>query len=109
MADWIYVDCSNVFIEGKRVSAVKQGLIPDIYDATKNRIVDNEYRISFAKPYEFVVGHKTSTTARAMLFGSRPPQNDVIWEVAKRVRFEIFVEECLNNSFGYADIRSFGF
>ena len=30
MADLIYVDNSNVFIEGKRVSAVRQGLALDI-------------------------------------------------------------------------------
>lgn len=78
MADWIYVDNSNVFIEGKRVSAVKQGLAMDIWDALDHRIVDNDYRMSFGKLYEFVAGNNKAETARAMLFGSRPPQNDAI-------------------------------
>lgn len=56
MGEWIYVDNSNVFIEGKRVSAVKKGLALDVYEAIENRIVDNEYRMSFGKLYEFVAG-----------------------------------------------------
>ena len=93
MADWIYVDNSNVFIEGKRVSAVNQGFALDIYDAMSNRILDNEYRMSFGKLYEFVAGHDKATTARAMLFGSRPPQNDAIWDVARKAGFEVVTED----------------
>jgi hypothetical protein len=49
MADGIYVDNSNVFTEGKRVSAVKQGLATDIWNAFDHRILDNAYRMSFGK------------------------------------------------------------
>jgi len=93
MADWIYVDNSNVFIEGKRVSAVKLGLAPDIWDAFHYRILDNDYRMSFGKLYEFVAGNNKAETARAMLFGSRPPQNDAIWDIAKRAGFEVVTHD----------------
>lgn len=93
MADWIYVDNSNVFIEGKRVSAVEQGLALDIYDAMQNRILDNNYRLSFGKLYQFVAGHDKNQTARAMLFGSRPPANDAIWKIAESAGFEVVVED----------------
>ncbi|MUO79340.1 NYN domain-containing protein [Agrobacterium vitis] len=93
MADWIYVDNSNVFIEGKRVSAVKLGLALDIWDAFDNRILDNNYRMSFGRLYEFVAGANKSETARAMLFGSRPPENDAIWGVAKRAGFEVITHD----------------
>jgi uncharacterized LabA/DUF88 family protein len=93
MADWIYVDNSNVFIEGKRVSAVRQGLAMDIWDAFDHRIVDNDYRMSFGKLYQFVAGNNKAETARAMLFGSRPPQNDVIWEIAKKAGFEVVTHD----------------
>jgi hypothetical protein len=33
MADYIYVDNSNLYIEGKRVSAVENSLAMNIYDA----------------------------------------------------------------------------
>lgn len=93
MAEWIYVDNSNVFIEGKRVSAVARELAPDIYDAMDNRILDNDYRLSFGKLYQFVAGGDKGDTARAMLFGSRPPANDAIWEIAKHAGFEVVVED----------------
>lgn len=71
MADWIYVDNSNVFIEGKRVSAVRIGLAPNIWDAKEFGILDNGDRMSFGKLYEFVAGNNKADTARAMLFGAR--------------------------------------
>lgn len=93
MADWIYVDNSNVFIEGKRVSAVHRGMAPSIWDALDHRILDNEYRMSFGKLYRFIAGDDREDVARAMLFGSRPPENDVIWHIADRAGFEVHVED----------------
>jgi len=40
MAELVYVDNSNVFIEGQRVSAVKNGMALDIRDA-----IDKKYKI----------------------------------------------------------------
>lgn len=93
MADWIYVDNSNVFIEGKRVSAVQLGLAPDIWDAFEHGILDHNYRLSFGKLYHFVAGNNKAETARAMLFGSRPPANDSIWEIARRAGFEVVTQD----------------
>lgn len=89
MRDWIYVDNSNVFIEGKRVSAVRKGQAFDIRDAHERRIWDDDYRMSFGKLYEFVAGTKAADTARAMLFGSRPPEDDAIWNIARSAGFEV--------------------
>ena len=93
MADWIYVDNSNVFIEGKRVSAVANGLALNIYDAFDGRILDPAYRMSFGKLYNFVAGENPADCARAMLFGSRPPANDAIWTIAENAGFEVHVED----------------
>jgi uncharacterized LabA/DUF88 family protein len=93
MSDWIYVDNSNVFIEGKRVSAVRNGLVPTIWDSVQHGVLDNTYRMSFGKLYQFVAGNNKATTARAMLFGSRPPQNDVIWQIAEQAGFEVIVQD----------------
>lgn len=93
MADWIYVDNSNVFIEGQRSSAVAKGMALDVYDAMQNRILDVEYRMSFGKLYEFIAGTDRAETARAMLFGSRPPQNDAIWEIARKAGFEVVTHD----------------
>lgn len=93
MADWIYVDNSNVFIEGKRVSAVNRGLAPNIYDAMNYNILDPDYRMSFGSLYMFVAGDDPKECARALLFGSRPPQNDAIWDIARNAGFEVHVED----------------
>jgi uncharacterized LabA/DUF88 family protein len=93
MSDWVYVDNSNVFIEGQRLSAVKQGMALDIWDAMENRIVDYSYRLSFGKLYQFVAGTDRTSVSRAMLFGSRPPANDAIWDLAKKAGFEVIVED----------------
>ena len=93
MSDWIYVDNSNVFIEGKRVSAVRIGLVPTIWDAFNHGVLDHDYRMSFGKLYQFVAGNNKSETARAMLFGSRPPQNDAIWQIAEQAGFEVVVHD----------------
>jgi uncharacterized LabA/DUF88 family protein len=93
MADYIYVDNSNVFIEGKRVSAVVKGLAMNVYDAMNNRIIDYDYKMSFGRLHEFVVGQDESTIARAVLFGSRPPPNDSIWKYAEQAGFELVLED----------------
>jgi uncharacterized LabA/DUF88 family protein len=93
MADYIYVDNSNLFIEGKRVSAVKKGLAMNIFEAMNNRIIDYSYTISFGRLHEFVAGSDHSQIARAVLFGSRPPPNDSIWRYAERAGFELILED----------------
>jgi uncharacterized LabA/DUF88 family protein len=93
MADYIYVDNSNLYIEGKRVSAVKNGLAMNIYDAMNNRILDFGYTISFGRLHEFVAGKDKSQIARAVLFGSRPPPNDSIWRYAEQAGFELVLED----------------
>jgi len=93
VADYIYIDNSNLYIEGKRVSAVKNGLAMNIYDAMNNRIIDQAYTISFGRLHEFVAGADQSKIARAALFGSRPPPNDGIWRYAKHAGFELILED----------------
>lgn len=93
MANYVYVDNSNVFIEGKRVSGVEKGLALDIWEAHDNRILDNEYRLDFGKLHQFAAGDDPANIARAMLFGSRPPANDSLWEIARKVGFETVIED----------------
>ena len=68
MADYIYVDNSNLYIEGKRVSAVRKGLAMNIYDAMNNRILDFDYSISFGRLHEFVAGRDKSQNCTGCSF-----------------------------------------
>jgi len=93
MADYIYVDNSNLYIEGRRVSAVAQGLAADIVEAMRDGIFDQGYTISFGKLHEFLTGNDLSKIKRVALFGSRPPPNDSIWRFAERAGFELHLED----------------
>lgn len=93
MADYIYIDNSNLYIEGRRVSAVASGLAKDIYDAMQNGILDQGYTISFGKLHQFLTDSDPSKTKRAALFGSRPPPNDGIWGIAKSAGFTPHLED----------------
>ncbi len=91
--DYIYVDNSNLYIEGRRVSAVAQGLADNIVQAMNDGILDHGYTVSFGKLHEFVCGTDKKQIKRAALFGSRPPPNDGIWQYAKRAGFELHLED----------------
>jgi len=93
MAELVYVDNSNVFIEGKRVKAVESGMAMNIFDAMNNRILDNSYKIDFGRLHDFIAGSDMSQIKRCMLFGSRPPPNDSIWNLARRAGFEVITED----------------
>jgi hypothetical protein len=91
--DYIYVDNSNLYIEGRRVSAVSQKLAKSITDAMNNDIFDHGYTVSFGKLHEFLCGKDKRQIKRAALFGSRPPPNDGIWQYAKKAGFELHLED----------------
>jgi len=90
MSKYVYVDNSNVWIEGMRVSAVERGLAFDVYDASSRNIVDYDWKYDFGKLLEIVAGPKNNLK-RAVLFGSRPPQNDSLWQAAQKSGFETIV------------------
>jgi len=91
--DYIYIDNSNLYIEGRRVSAVATGLAGNIVQAMNEGILDHGYTISFGKLHEFVCGADKKQIKRAALFGSKPPPNDGIWQYAKRAGFELHLED----------------
>ena len=90
MANLLYVDNSNVWIEGMHVAAVQNGLAPNIWDAMQNKICDYSWKIDFGKLFQFAGGNRTDVK-RAVLFGSRPPKNDSLWGAAERNGFEVMV------------------
>jgi hypothetical protein len=69
--EYIYIDNSNLYIEGRRVSAVVNKLAGSIIEAMNNGILDQGYTISFGKLHEFLTGNDFSKIKRVALFGSR--------------------------------------
>ena len=49
MAEFIYIDNSNLTIEGMRLSAVKTGKARSFQDSIDNKIFDQTFRIDFGK------------------------------------------------------------
>jgi uncharacterized LabA/DUF88 family protein len=90
MANYLYVDNSNVWIEGMHVAAVVNGHAPSIWDALENRICDYTWKMDFGKLYQFAGGDRKEV-GRAVLYGSRPPANDSLWAIAKGKGFEVVV------------------
>jgi uncharacterized LabA/DUF88 family protein len=88
MANHVYVDNSNYFIEGQRLSAVRTGMALTIADANSQRILDLSWRGDFGRLYEFTGAGKDG---RATLYGSRPPQNDTLWGIAQSRGFQVKV------------------
>ena len=89
MTEWVYVDNSNLFIEGSRVSAIKNGMAIDIRDAIVNRTIDFSYRISYAKLYRFITGSYQAKISRAIVFGSGSLENDRIRALVEDAGFEV--------------------
>lgn len=92
MANYLYVDNSNVWIEGMHVAAVAHGMAPNIFAAQEHKICDYGWKIDFGKLLQFAGGNRPEI-GRAVLYGSRPPPNDSLWAAAKREGFEVIVHE----------------
>lgn len=92
MSSFVYVDNSNVWIEGMHVSAVVNGIAPNLWAAQENKICDQSWRVDFGRLLEFAGGDR-SEIGRAVLYGSRPPANDSLWNAAKAHGFEVVVHD----------------
>jgi uncharacterized LabA/DUF88 family protein len=91
MAEFIYVDNSNVFIEGKRIAAIQNGDAKNAAHANGNGIADHSFRLDFGELYDFVAENNPDKVARAVLFGSSISESDAVWQIAERVGFETVV------------------
>jgi len=92
VANFLYVDNSNVWIEGMHVAAVAHGMAPNIFSAQDNKITDHGWKLDFGKLLQFA-GGKRADIGRAVLYGSRPPPNDSLWAAAERRGFEVVVHD----------------
>lgn len=94
MKTFTYVDNSNVYIEGCRVSAVRKKLpgASTIIQAMNNRVVDMTWQLDYGKLHGFACGDDGASIGAANLWGS-PPPGDTFWKMVeqhgfKHVKFE---------------------
>jgi len=88
MANFLYVDNSNVWIEGMRVCAVEKGIALDIWTA-QQKDISAKWSIDFGRLFEFAGGE--TSVGRATLYGSKPPRNDSLWKAAEKNGFKVIV------------------
>jgi hypothetical protein len=89
MVLFVYVDNSNVWIEGQHIQAVRQGLAGDPFDAMRRRITPR-WSYDLGRLYELACP-SNEQIGRSVLFGSRPPANDTLWDRARAEGFEVKV------------------
>lgn len=89
MTLYVYVDNSNLWIEGMRVSAVRNGQAASMEDAIHRNVTDHSWHYDFGKLYQAVCP-AGEAIGRSSLFGSRPPANDSLWQLARDKGFEVF-------------------
>ncbi len=92
MGLFVYVDNSNVWIEGCRLSAVAKGMAPNLFAAMNDDIVDMSWSYDFGRLYELACP-PGELIGRSALFGSRPPPNDSLWQRARDEGFEVITYE----------------
>lgn len=83
----VLVDNSNIFIEGQKHAARLKGIGAD--PITGRQPGDPSWRIDFAGFLIALAG--TRKIYKAILVGSRPPQNDGVWDAATANGFEVKV------------------
>ncbi|ONG54066.1 hypothetical protein BKE38_10890 [Pseudoroseomonas deserti] len=86
-----YVDCSNLFIEAQKVSAVSHGLARSLADARDRRVTDLHYRLDLNRLMALL--QWLEHPVRAMLFGSITASNAALWHHAEGAGFEVTVVE----------------
>lgn len=87
MKTYTYVDNSNIYIEGCRVSAVAKGLAKNIFEAQNLGILDYGWNLDYGRLHEFLCGVDKSEIGAARLWGS-PPPGDSFWNMVKAKGFD---------------------
>ncbi|PZP60809.1 MAG: NYN domain-containing protein [Pseudoxanthomonas spadix] len=87
--NFTYVDNSNVFLEGRRASAVAKKLqgAETYIDAMNNKVLDMAWNLDYGRLHQFACGDEADIGC-AKLWGS-PPPSDSFWEMVKRKGFDV--------------------
>lgn len=93
MGIYVFVDNSNVWIEGKYASAVKKGMVTDICTAHENKISDNSWKIDFGKLLSCAVDGKINEVKEAIIVGSKPTQKDSLWKAMESAGFVVETQQ----------------
>lgn len=100
----LFVDNSNVKIEGQRVSYARRH-----NNGIRCEMTDPSYEIDWGKFVHLVRSRGNRTLAQSPhLYGSRPPPDDSVWQEIRKEGFEVVLfdrntrnqEKCVDNELG---------
>lgn len=86
-----YIDCSNLFIEAQKVSAVARGLAPNLAAVNHGQLANHAYRLDFRRLMALL--QQVEDPVRAAVFGSITDANESLWSHAQAAGFEVQVVE----------------
>lgn len=93
MGYYVFVDNSNVWIEGKFASAVRKGIAKNINEAHENKICDNSWKLDFGKLLNCVVKGNIADVKSAIIVGSKPTQKDSLWKAMETAGFTVETQQ----------------
>lgn len=93
MGYYVFVDNSNVWIEGKYASAVKKGMAKNVVDAHTQKISDNAWKIDFGKLLSCAVDGDLQAVKEAVIVGSKPTQKDSLWKAMEAAGFKVETQQ----------------
>jgi uncharacterized LabA/DUF88 family protein len=86
-----YIDCSNLFIEAQKVSAVARGWAHSLHEVNQQGRSDFSYRLDFHRLMALL--RQLEDPVRAAVFGSIIDGNEGLWSHAQAAGFEVRVVE----------------
>ena len=86
-----YVDCSNLFIEAQKVSAVARGMAHSLAEVNQCHATDHGYRLDFHRLMALL--REVEDPVRAAVFGSITDGNEALWSHAQGAGFDVQVVE----------------
>lgn len=89
MKYFVFIDNSNLWIEGKYASGVEKGLAKDIYEAHLKNVQDNAWRVDFGKLVKTATRNHISDVEKVVSFGSKPPESDSLWNAMRNANIEV--------------------
>lgn len=93
MGYYVFVDNSNVWIEGKYASAVRKGMAPDICTAHEKKISNNSWKMDFGKLLSCAVDGNIDDVKEAIIVGSKPTHKDSLWKAMESAGFTVETQE----------------
>ncbi len=89
--NFVYVDNSNVYIEGQRASAVAQGLngVKSLAEAMRRNTVDGEWKLNYWYLHQFIASPKAAQVGHVKLWASSPELSHPIWEVIGKIGYQV--------------------